>query len=355
MFVDTGYCYVEPTVIDFPWKNHKYKSLVERSRVTINQNLRIKIEDNNIACFSFNRNQQSMANLNAIQVNDKFNSGPYMDIVLSSFKPLDNNYDFESNSIPPTPINENTFTYQNTRSTTIDPSSSIKIGKGGAVEGNIGPKVSIVRSQSSTTSCKRLEFQERQYQEGKKEIISLQMDTCYEGNQAFYYNMHDLSSLRCSNLCKRISLGVVPLYGWFGGFLHFPDTVYSPPTCATSSLGKDWTLKYRFKEQPESRFEWSTEVRTVFASNDSKVPKGNGMGTYLNWVKTIHKTTLIFKVFASQNELKFIPESRKEIKCCLIGYEDTVTKIIFRKQENGGGWHRMLSTHEDARGFMQIS
>lgn len=341
--------YVEPTVLIFPWKGHKLSTQVKQSKVTINHYLKVRLEAGNILSFSFNESQGAMAGLNGRRMSNQYNSGPFMDLLSFSFKPASNNCDLESHSVSPTQIEENTFTYQKTRGMSCEVSAQLSRGKSVGEKitktsgGNIGPRVNFNQSQTSITSCRRLEFIEVRNQEGRKEIISLVMNACYQDNQAIKYN--NPLSLRCSNVDKRVAVGtMVPLIGWFGLFLLFPDTVYSPPECAISTLGRGCTLKYKFSEGPLC-FKYSTLVRTVFASNDSKVPKGTGMRDHLNWVITIHKVKRKIEVQINDNGLNVREISSKKQKYCFMGYEKTLTKINFQKQI-GDGKFREINNKE---------
>jgi hypothetical protein len=314
--------------------------------VTIEQVSLIQLEENNIVNFHINRNQ-TIGGLNIRPINDSFNQGPYIDILECSFKPMEaNQCPLIFDSIGPTKQNEISLRFRDLEGFAFEGGPMGKIGSGNAQnpiswEAGFGPKVNFKGDSEIIAAYKKSEFQQKSYLYGEKKTISLQLSTCYKDQKPIQYEIQVLSSLRCSNLGSRLAIGfLVPVYGQLGGFLHCPDTLYSLPACANSSFGMDWKLKYSFSKKLNMDFEWSTEVRTVFASNDSYVPYGNAMGDTLNWIKTIHKTTQIFNVeiiglpgAGISKELSIKLRSRKELRVCAIGHEKTTTRSFLQEGE----------------------
>lgn len=321
--------YRAPAVGYFFWNSHKLRSTIEDFMITIPQLLTVQLENQNSLIFQIKG--EPCASLNMTPIGDRFNQGPYIDILRYSFKPLSNRMICISDTSGSTPAKKYMQSIQTNNTATMTTGSQTQTDMKGGFLNTFAPGFNYSTSKVFGTQSEKTEYDEITHLDGTKKVLSFNMSSCYEEDQVHKYNINDISTLRCSNLANRVYHGLIPLYGWFGGFLRFPDTVYTPPACALSSFGANWMLRYLPPGEIRGtilEFELTTEVRTVFASNDYDVIKQNDMGEYLNWIKTIHKISQLFEVKIDDDYKTSIQLFAINIKkICATGYENNVAEI----------------------------
>lgn len=320
-----AYKYKDIAIGEFNWNGHKHE-LVKEIKITIKQHIQIELIKN-VLHFDITNRTGFSAKANIIS--DDFNEGPYIDILSYSFKPQEKDkYCLVSDSSGSTQARKYSFQ--------IMENNSLTLGGNGS-GGQLNTQRSTMRSYSNSIE----EFEKKVNRQGDKEIVSYNMSLCKnEKNIPIAYEVNDLSKLRCSRSWERfgieiISSSITPaLFDIVDIFVPCPDTVYKVPECATSSFEGNWKLEYKSLQQQlqDIEFELSTEVRTVFASNDSRVAKPHCKGEWLNWIKTVHKVTQRFlvKIDPQNQSVSLVLKKRKFKIISAIGYECKKPNQIIR-------------------------
>lgn len=338
--VPFSYTYQNFATPKFYWPNHKYRKDVEIQKITISQNMEVsKNEKDQLLLHIWDE-----AGLGKRQkyVSDEFNEGTYMDMLLHSIKPLQ----------PCIKIGD-TYLSTKHKKTQSDMRSGKLFNFGPNILGTIGGgyndgynslagggNIGIGYEEHQGCTTNSIDFETAKFKSGNKNIVVHSMKNSYgditDKRNAIPYNVDDLSSLRCCNHGARMKIAATPLFGWFGGWHIKPDTVHYAPEAAKSSLVDEWNMLYHIKDFQDLEFEWDTEVRTVFASNDNDVNKQNGCGDYLNWIKTVHKITQIIKISFDNEGNPSIEVKERNVKVLSsTGYEKQTIHRHYRhlKQE----------------------
>ena len=326
----TPYKYEDLAVGKFPWSDHKYRKEVQASQITIPQLLFARLnQDNSVG---IQMKGETMASLSSKHtVSNSYNRGPFMDVLSYSLTCKEKGL-MIGDSVGGTPIEEYQKSLQEGHSIGVSP--RIKQGYGGPLGGVIdgGLNVNYLYSKTSSFQFKETEYKPELFEEGEKKTLFINLKTCYsDSGYPISYDPNKMSTLRMSDMDKRLGIGIgIPFFGWFGGWQLFPDKLYNPPSCATSSIAANWTVNYDLPKDKNVQFEWQTEVRTVFASNNDGVPTTNHVKEYVNWVKTVHQIKQVFEVCVDSKEKKVSTSlvSRDIKKLCTTGYEETTTRRI---------------------------
>lgn len=329
------YTYVEPAVAKFPWsKKHKHSKKVQENQITINQVLSVQLVANNTINIQMCGTPIGSL-VPRLTISDKFNTGPYIDNLGYSLEPLSKGKcTCLDDSVGGTEIHKFTQTTEQSQSTGFHLTAQGSHGKLMS-GGSLGPSMTFSKSESTGYQSVEKVFNQVEHVRGEKKIFEIFMKNCLPdkySNTFLPYDIEKIWTLRKSNLDTRIGFGIgVPFVGWFGGWKMFPDTLHSVPVCATTSIGAKWTVQYLLPPNESTNFEWTTEVRTVFATNDNRVAKNNDEKEYLNWIKTTHQITQQFKVSVDNEQKKVTLDhlSKKTQKLCSVGYEETTTSRSF--------------------------
>ncbi len=304
-------------------KNHPCAGKIDSYKLTINQGLDCSYQNNSVS-FLF----KTCAVFNDIGISNDFNEGPYIDILKCAFTPLNDGCDCLEEDIPSTPIKS--FVYESNTSNNKGVNARLVSSfKSGAIpQGELGANC----SEGKNTGIKINKHESNQIKlgEGKKRIVTLVMNTCYSRRRHEFknYDIEDLSTMRGKHIFKRCSMiGSLLTAEWF-------DTMRRVPDNAKSSIGINLGMKFSFTNGMSKKFEWSTEVRTVFVSNDNGVYIQDAFhsGQCLNWITTVHRIIETFEVRKIDygNKVKFDIQhlSTKKELICETGYEKTTRKML---------------------------
>lgn len=297
------------------WENHKYKESIKTQILTISQTLKVDLKDHELT-FKI----QSLAGFNreAVFVSDSYNQGTLVDILNYSFKPLKCCQSIQTDdSLPATLVKTCEFMTSTQR--------GINLGGVFAHEPFSNANGMVMASTSHNCNTNTQEFEGKKFRKKRTNIVEFDMKLCYDGNDKLNgipYSITDLTTLKCCYHGSRVAIGLTP-YGWFGGWKSKPDIIYKVPDAAQSSFGADWSLRYEVTNFENLKFKWSTEVRTVFASNDYNAIKTNACGDFLNWIITIHKITHTIKINVNDEGIPSIEVINRNVKVLsATGFDD---------------------------------
>lgn len=296
------------------WENHKHKEAIKTKQFTIVQRLESTLKGNQlffrIACVAGFPIESTF-------ISDYYNEGTYADTLCYSFKSLNK----DKNTL----LADSHFA---TKTKRVGIQLGTQTGNNpGMVLGPI-PNVNTAFASTAIQNCNTDtdEFETQVFPPAEEgNLLKTDLTLCYDDatrRNAVSYDVNKLSSLRCCNHATRVKIGLTP-YGWFGGWQSCPDTVYKVPKSAKTSVGTEWSFSYDIKDFSDLEFEWSTEARTVFASNDWDVNLQNKCGDYLNWIKTVHKITHTIRINVNKDRIPSIEVTKRNIKVVSAsGYED---------------------------------
>lgn len=318
--------YYEPAIGEWFWPKHRLKDEIQSYKLTIPKVMQYVLEGDDVIRF----NIHPTAGFDKKPIAEKYNQGPYIDALICSFKPL--NQDkcecvYDSN--PSTPVREYLEVTNNNFSVTgsvgytgINPS---------AHSGT--PGVSATYIKSNGTHRTRLEFEDTVNLAHEKKIITYRMSVAYsETCDPYMYEVKNLTTMKERNCCR-------------------VDTLYKPPQCATSSFGAHWELNYKVSVGAVQQFELITEVRTVFVSNDWDVEKEDWFGEKVNWIKTVHKIVQEFSILVEENrKLSINLILTKVQQICSSGFNECCTSALI-KENNSKTW---LGNCSDAQKYCTI-
>lgn len=298
--------------LDWFWLGHAHREEVITYKLTISKVLQYLLEDDNAVSFLLQPN----ASLNKPSISDSYNQGPYIDIISCSFKPKNKNTcTCLSDSTPSTNVKSYMQDIHRSVNLSLNLSYSANIPTAIKATHGVAPGAALTIGNSTGIHLNKSEFDETKHQDNEKRIVVYQMSVAYSDDEPLKYKVTDLTTIKQAKPFRIDSLRV-------------------PPQCATTSFGANWQLKYSFPVGTTQQFKWTTEVRTVFASNDWKVAEVGPMGGILNWIKTVHKIVQKFKVtINADNTLTITHESLRLQRIRSIGYGKHISKIALKEND----------------------
>lgn len=341
--------YQENAIGRFFWDNHKHKVTVESKKLTISPSIiaLLRHEDRNQTAITL-QFTGPIAGLNSDSVSDPYNQGPYMDIISYSITPENAGAVCTFDSAGGTPIVTMTNTQQNSNSFLCGLNPSIRCqntSNGHSIADIVhysGASLLNFGYNSTTTQSRQSqEFEYREYLDFNKKRLVHSMTKCYYKETSFPYDTNQIWSLRRSDHAARLGFTIgIPLLG-FMSWAVLPDITYTPPSSATTSISRDWSLDYDIPSTREPiNFEWITEVRTIFASNDDDTPDAGCCHDQLNWIKTIHQIKQRISITVNDDhEIAIEMLDAEEKRVCLSGYEDKTRQVVLFTGNSSGESH----------------
>lgn len=329
--VSFSYNYSNFATPKFYWRDHKYKNDVEKQKITVSQVLKVELKNKELTFLILDQSQAGLSKKSKF-ISDPYNEGTFIDILSYSFKPVGRfNCIQTGDSFTATLAKVCEFQAGSNRG--INLGMNFNLGMNTAYEGrshDVSSNGIISYSTSQSSSTNTQEFEGRKFKDGSKNIIEFDMKLCYDGNlNPVPYDINNLSTLKCSKHMQRILTLFIP-----------SDILYKVPEAARSSFAADWSLRYEIENFQDLEFEWSTEVRTVFASNQMLYRDVNGQleplmvfaelsGMILNWIKTVHKITHVIKINVNNEGIPSIQVMNRNIKVISMeGYNKESNKVL---------------------------
>lgn len=298
------------TALTHFWPNHNYRSSIFSHKITIPKIMICDLVDDECVSFLFN----TKACFNKNPISDDYNQGPFIDTLRVSIKPLcKNGCTNVSDSFPSSDVKSYDMNFNKSNNVQANVGFSQKCGTGALP--TISGGISISRGHSAGINMNMLEFDTKKYQNGEKEIVVFEMSTAYSQGQPRKYDTNDILTLARPRRFRA-------------------DYLRTPPLCATTSVGANWCLHYKFDNNLTQQFEWSTKVRVVFASNDWNVEKVDNFGENINWITMIHKIVQTFEVTINADKtLSLTLISRKIQRIYSRGYDYVTSKSVVEKDK----------------------
>ncbi len=268
-------------------------------QITIPQTIKVELNEvkNDKNIVSLTMRGQPLASLNGpevegAQVTDRFNKGPYIDIMSYSLKPLSEGPFVSFDSSGGTTVK--TFREVQQQNQSLGINFSAVMGHHGLQPvTNIGSGLNASMSSGSSVETEQLEFKQKVYSrgdQGEKRVLIFFLNKCYYENSPLPYDVNKISTLQKNT-------------NQFGtGYWRELNT---PPDAATSSFNADWKMQYEFPKNLVGpvRFESTTEVRTVVGSSN-RICRKECIAESLSWIKTVHQINTVFKINIDENQQK---------------------------------------------------
>ena len=215
-----------------------------------------------------------------IPSNDKDESqGPFIDETEIAITPNDTSTEWSTSSHPATPVREWNATTSRGQTTTLNARVAQRDGF-----------ISQQFSSSNSVTGVAQEFEPNVSMSGSKKMWTLSLAYCYDyDGMPQRYEVANVGTLRKDNSLERVGFGLIPIFGWFGGFLLVRDYTYKPPECSRSSINQNVTSRFVVPhDSTEVSFQVDCRVRVVYASTASTTMHPNAFKTNLNWIVSTH-------------------------------------------------------------------
>jgi hypothetical protein len=270
--------------------------------------------------------------------------GPYIDYVSFSIFPMDENVIPVKDTVGGTPINDMqisssdsksaTFGFHTSGSAIIDATRPTKpqYSLGGAFD--FGVSASKTHTQSYSTA----EYEQKEYIEAYRKTYTMYMSRCYMNDTPLPYDPKYIGSIGYlkppSNAVGNLALTCVAniFQGLASYFEESYKQVYKPPNTSSSSIAVKWGLIYSTGERRNIRFEWITEVRTIFATYFTI---SNDLCKGLYWIKAVHRIKQVVEVVIRENNSIGYNVEPKEDKVVAIQGFDCENRIMRVITNNG--------------------